>query len=61
MAITITLANDDNHSIASSKKILSRQGELGEVVTEQKQTLRDITKVVDTIETVEELKAVKCQ
>ena len=33
MAITITLANDDNHSIAASKKILSRQGELGETIT----------------------------
>ena len=33
MAITITLANDDNHSVSSSKKILSRQGELGETIT----------------------------
>ena len=32
MAITITLANDDNHSVSSSKKILSRQGELGEQI-----------------------------
>ena len=33
---------------------------LAEIET-QKQVLRDITKVVDTLTTVEELKAVKCQ
>ena len=33
MAVTITLANDNNHSISSTKKILSRQGELGEKIT----------------------------
>lgn len=33
MAVTIALANDNNHSISSTKKILSRQGELGEQIT----------------------------
>lgn len=33
MAITITCLDDSNHTISSSKKILSRQGELGETIT----------------------------
>ena len=33
MAITITCLDDANHTISSSKKILSRQGELGETIT----------------------------
>ena len=33
MAITITVSDNENHTISSSKKILSRQGELGETIT----------------------------
>jgi len=33
MAIDITVSNDNNHTIASSKPILSRQSEIGEVIT----------------------------
>ena len=40
-------------------KNLSDATKLAEIETE-KQRLRDITKVVDTLETVEELKVIKC-
>ena len=33
MAVTITCLADTNHSISASKKIISRQGELGETIT----------------------------
>ena len=33
MAIDITVSNDNNHTIASSKPILSRQSEIGEIIT----------------------------